>query len=1502
MTSTEATSIEMELTELKNTSKFMQSFPEIVLTWTDVNASCIQLTKQKFFSGLRSKATQINKFVLYFTLVNGLAKPRELLAIMGASGAGKTTLLNILTKKNQDTLTVSGQVNINNQRATKKMIATVTAFVQQDNLFIGTLTVKEQLIFQARLTLGNTTYSEKLERVDQVIQELGLSKCQNTLIGIVGRVKGISGGEKLRLAIACELLTNPPMLFCDEPTSGLDASMAQHVMTILRNLALKGKTVICTIHQPSSKIYAIFDKILFLAEGRVAYLGSRQGALEYFDNLNYKCPANYNPADYFIHTLTVTAADDTENKKSIISEICNSFEKSDDNIYKVPWTEQFRAVLWRSSTSVYREPILIKVRILQTFFVGLLAGVLYYRQDLSQRSIPNINGVINVLIMNISYQNLYAVIQVFCSELPIFLRDHSSGLYGAGVYFLSKILADQFIFIISPFVLATVSYWLIGFNPDISKYFIASLIYILVANAASSFGYLISSISTSTPTAIIIGAHFILVFLLFGGFYIHKNSFPWYIRWISNVSWCSYGYEALAINQWKDVNHIECNLNNNTCLRTGLKILQEYDINAAMAPAVYTIEMSDPNLHEIELNSKNNQQGIILTWNNLNVHYVPPKKCHLSTLFKAQRNQLPKQILNNVSGLAKPGELLAIMGSSGAGKTTLLNILTMKNQKKLSISGEVFTNNQPMTSKSIATMTAYIQQDNLFIGTLTVKEQLIFQARLTMGDTTYPEKLMRVDEVIQELGLSKCQDTLIGIVGRVKGISGGEKRRLAVACELLTDPYLLFCDEPTSGLDTAMAQSVVTLLQTLAMKGKTVICTIHQPSSEIYALFDKVLFLAEGRLAYLGSRENALEFFENLHFKCPSNYNPADYFIHTLAITPDDKAEKLRKISEICDFFEKSDNNTLIKQDIQYIINNEKMKLPDQIRKSRYKVPWVEQFRAVMWRSCLSVYKDPMLIKARLLQSFLIGLILGLAYYHQDLSQGKISNVNGAIYILLINITYQNMFAVINVFSPELPIFMREHTGGLYGPGVYFFCKTFADVSFVPEVSKFFWTCLIIILVANAASSFGYLFSSICSTPQLALSIGPSCIVPLLLFGGYFLRTSTLGPYVSWISNISWFSYGFETLLLNQWKDVKHIECNNLNSTTCKNNGLEILDEYKLQPNDFLLRIFELLALVVCIRLAAFLAFAIRAKIKARLTMGNTTYSEKLERVDQVIQELGLAKCQDTLIGIVGHIKGISGGEKRRLAIGCEILTISPLLVCDEPTSGLDSHMAQNIITILQNLAMKGKTVVCTIHQPSSEIYANFDNNKVTWIEQFRAVMWRSMLCIYKEPIMMKARFLQAFLVGLCLGFIYYHQELTQLSVPNINSAMFILLLESSYYNMFAVIHVFCSELPIFLREHSSGLYGSGVYFFSKTFADQFIFIITPIIFTTTAYWLIGFNPNISKFFITCLIFILVANASSSYGYLISAMSSSTAMALAVAPSCVTPLYLFGGFFIRKML
>ncbi|KAK3882731.1 hypothetical protein Pcinc_012936 [Petrolisthes cinctipes] len=599
------------------------------------------------------------------------------------------------------------------------------------------------------------------------------------------------------------------------------------------------------------------------------------------------------------------------------------------------------------------------------------------------------------------------------------------------------------------------------------------------------------------------------------------------------------------------------------------------------------------------------------SWHHVNV-FTKLETTRGSGLFRRKKmKSTEKHILKDVSGVCRPGELLAIMGASGAGKTTLLNVLTHRNNDKLRINGDLFVNGRRVNPDELTSRSAYVQQDDLFIGTLTVREQLVFQAMLRMDrHLSHEQRMNRVDEVISELGLARCGDTKIGVPGRIKGISGGEMKRLAFACEVLTNPPLMFCDEPTSGLDSFMAQNVVAVMKNMAERGKTIISTIHQPSSEVYAMFDRVLLMAEGRVAFLGEVDAAYQFFDRIGLPCPPNYNPADFFISTLAVQPGKEDGCRKAITMICDEYEKSEEGISV---LKAVAENSKEvegqegynSLADvEVRKSPYKASWWTQFRNVLWRSWLEVVREPMLIKVRFLQVLIIALLIGTIYFGQQLTQEGITNINGALFLLLTNMTFQNVFGVVSTFCAQLPIFLREHFNGMYRTDVYFLSKMLAElpfhvfypfvfvaiayhmVGFTDDVVNFFICAGIVVLVANCAISFGYMISCLARNLSVALAIAAPFIIPLMLFGGFFLNNGSTPSWLTWLKYLSWFNYGNEALVMNQWRGVESISCNA--NQTCFPNGEAVLSFLHFDQSSITSDIMCLFTLLLGYRIIAF--------------------------------------------------------------------------------------------------------------------------------------------------------------------------------------------------------------------------------------------------------------------------------------------------------------------------
>nr|CAD2182767.1 unnamed protein product [Meloidogyne enterolobii] len=536
-------------------------------------------------------------------------------------------------------------------------------------------------------------------------------------------------------------------------------------------------------------------------------------------------------------------------------------------------------------------------------------------------------------------------------------------------------------------------------------------------------------------------------------------------------------------------------------------------------------------------------------------------------------------------------------GSYGAGKTSLLNILTQRNLSSLRVSGQIRINGVDVGKNVLRKISAYVQQEDLFIGSMTVIEHLRFMAIMRMGrHYSARERERRVQGVIAELGLKNCANTLIGWPNRLKGLSGGERKRLAFASEIMTGPPILFCDEPTSGLDSYLAKQVIQVLKDLARrKNMTIIVTIHQPSSQLFEMFDKICLLAEGKLAFLGTTAEAIPFFESLGHTLPDNFNPADFFIGVLADAAKAKGSRGRihsKVNKICSAFTLSDTGKQL---------------------------------------------------------------------------------------------------------------MNE--------------------------------------LSSNTSSEG-------SSPPI---------------------------------------------------------------------NTEIIKENNLNGNNEVLQTFD-------------------------ISTDESAFSTP-ESVEEVMED----------------------NEERNEGV--------PLFVTTTKTAKLEE------------LYTKSKTM---------------QRYKSTWFQQFRALLRRSFFVTLREPMLLKVKLFQTLLISIILGTIYFQTPIRQTTVMNINGLIFQSIANMNFMFQFAAVHIFCDELPIFMREHLSSLYRVDTYFIAKNIAELIQYIIYPFVFSSIVYWMSGFVHNslaYASFVASC---VCVTNVAISLSYAASCIFGTTDLALAMLPVVVIPLLAFGGFYINQ--
>lgn len=350
-------------------------------------------------------------------------------------------------------------------------------------------------------------------------------------------------------------------------------------------------------------------------------------------------------------------------------------------------------------------------------------------------------------------------------------------------------------------------------------------------------------------------------------------------------------------------------------------------------------------------------------------------------------------------------------------------------------------------------LSGFVPQDDLFYGSLTLMEHLKCMAHMKLDRRIGANEVnFIIRDVLERTGLMGCANTKIGEDGEGKMLSGGEKKRLAFATELLTQPAILFCDEPTSGLDSYNAQKLVRTLQELTEKRNTAIfCTIHQPSSALFAMFDQVLLLAEGRVAFFGDPEDAIEFFGDNGFKCPVNYNPAEYLIRVLSTETGTCERSSQKVaSRMCDLFAVSEAS----QQVDLLVNLElhmyetgTYKVQDELKGFRPPL-WITGFYWLTWRSFLTVIRDPTIQLLRMLQKIAIAVMAGLCFTSTvDMTQAGVQAIGGILFIFVAENTFTPMYSVLSVFPQTFPIFMREIKSGIYTTDQYYFANIVAMVS-----------------------------------------------------------------------------------------------------------------------------------------------------------------------------------------------------------------------------------------------------------------------------------------------------------------------------------------------------------------------------------------------------------------------------------------------------------------------
>ncbi|KAM0952604.1 putative ABC-type taurine transporter [Dioscorea sansibarensis] len=439
--------------------------------------------------------------------------------------------------------------------------------------------------------------------------------------------------------------------------------------------------------------------------------------------------------------------------------------------------------------------------------------------------------------------------------------------------------------------------------------------------------------------------------------------------------------------------------------------------------------------------------GALLTWEDLWVFASDGKGRQLT-------------ILGGVSGYALPGEVLAIMGPSGCGKSTLLDTLAGRLQSNARQKGNILVNGR----RQILTFgtSAYVTQDDTLMTTLTVREAIHYSAQLQLPNTmSIMQKKERAETTIKEMGLKDAADTRIG-GWMSKGISGGQKRRVSICMEILTRPKLLFLDEPTSGLDSAASYHVMSRIASLAQhEGITVLTAIHQPSSEVFALFHNLCLLSSGKTVYFGPASTTSEFFERSGFPCPSQKNPSDHFLRTInkdfdeeiqEVQDDEITQTTTSAAKATDILVKSYNSSTTLQEVTQRIDLMNEKGNGELIKRRSQASFLTQSLVLIRRSFVNMYRDLGYYWLRFVIYIALCLCVGTVYHDIGHDYGSIQARGSMLMFVAAFLTFMAIGGFPS-FVEDMKIFRRERLNGHYGVVSFVMGNTISSIPYLAIIS-----------------------------------------------------------------------------------------------------------------------------------------------------------------------------------------------------------------------------------------------------------------------------------------------------------------------------------------------------------------------------------------------------------------------------------------------------------------
>ncbi|KAE8373975.1 P-loop containing nucleoside triphosphate hydrolase protein [Aspergillus bertholletiae] len=1204
--------------------------------------------------------------------------PAQLTVILGGSGCGKTSLLNVLSGRTQNSrLRVTGNITYN---GTAGIGAFRSAYLVQQDILPAMLTVREVLSYASELSLGSAGAS-----VDNIISKLGLESCAETRIGD-NQNKGCSGGEKRRVSIGIQLLKATSVLFCDEPTTGLDATTAFQVIQTLKRLADNGMTVVMSLHSPRSDAWSLFDNIILLSGGHLMYSGSPSRVGRYFKDCGYEMPPFVNPADFLLDLTSVDVRSDVSksNSRARIDhlKLCWMNHEASNTAY-CPSTHQNVPVYGDFGAKAPSYPKVCKVMIQRNLklcwrdwkslagiwcAVATLAAVngwAFWQLDGSLSGIRSREGSLWDATGLYGYLILVHEICRLIDEIRLFDHERRDEILSASAFLLSRRISRLFLEDLSlPLLFTAIYYPMVGYSSSASQVCIYLLIMLLTHYLAIGFAGVCVATTRSFHGAGLMGNLFFTLQMVASAYFIQADQTPSYTRWLKWITHTFYTFGALCENEFIGVHgpyqgHLyDCPFSADPhdprCKQyTGRFVMESLGMpkDWIWRPIVILWFMTcifhlsgSFVLHFKHPRPPLNPPERVCSSSSMEADIRQRHTCLINPVtigledyvLKVKRYKTMRQGLTSITSricgpvttIFQPGQLNVIMGASGSGKTSLLSSLAERlppsSGSNWCRAGSFLYNGKQLPKAQIRSMVSFVaQDDDSLMPALTVDETLLFAARLKLPSSmTDSEKRGRVSEVIAKFGLEPCARRLVGST-IMRGISGGEKRRLSIACEVLTMPQVLILDEPTSGLDSFMALAVLEVLQSLAADGCTVILTVHQPTSSMWPLFSNCLLLSpHGIPLYSGKRSDMCSYFNSIGHLCSNEMNPADYFMDLATSSGiEGSSEDCKKRQETLVDSWRTHESYSRKQSLSSRPNTGcggTESAPDSAPHSHHS--FAIALPILLHRAVLNTFRQPISILARSIQAPGVGVMLALFTAPMKTDYMSVQTRMGVIQQYS-TLAFIGMLQNVATFPPEVNVMYRETSEGLYNTEAFVAQYTILELPFeafsalifalllayaaklAPEADMFGFLFLSALCTLNSGESISMLFYLAFGHISLAVSCAASLLAIFTVLGGVM----TLEPpkVLQWFNYISPNKYAVTSVSILTMRDLIFTcteEQRDVNGKCLIETGEQALQLYKIDQKSLWLEVLGGVVAMLCWRLLAY--GVLKVKVKRLMSRG----------------------------------------------------------------------------------------------------------------------------------------------------------------------------------------------------------------------------------------------------------------------------------------------------------